>query len=85
MKTDERGYFDALTERVLGAVFEVSNTIARGWGRGVLCRYSRRRRAGRGVEMRPASLQRTHRAVSQLFASLGPDAVSARQFPETQG
>ena len=24
-------------------------------------------------------------AVSQLFASLGPDSVSARQFPETQG
>jgi len=23
MNTDERGYFDALTERVLGAVFEV--------------------------------------------------------------
>ena len=32
-----------------------------------------------------ASLQRTDRAVSQLFASLGPESVSARQLPETQG
>jgi hypothetical protein len=30
MNTDERGYFDALTERVLGAVFEVSNTLGAG-------------------------------------------------------
>ena len=28
---DERGYFDALTERVLGAVFEVSNTLGAGF------------------------------------------------------
>ena len=33
MNTDERGYFDALTERVLGAVFEVSNTL---WAPGLL-------------------------------------------------
>ena len=31
MKTDERGYFDALTERVLGAVFEVSHTLGAGF------------------------------------------------------
>src|SRR5262249_49063167 len=31
MDTDERGYFDALTERVLGAVFEVSNTLGAGF------------------------------------------------------
>ena len=30
MKTDERGYFDALAERVLGAVFEESNTLGAG-------------------------------------------------------
>jgi hypothetical protein len=28
MKTDERGYFDSLSERVLGAVIEVSKTLA---------------------------------------------------------
>ncbi len=31
MNTDERGFFDALTERVLGAVFEVSNTLGAGF------------------------------------------------------
>jgi hypothetical protein len=31
MNTDEHGYFDALTERVLGAVFEVSNTLGAGF------------------------------------------------------
>lgn len=31
MNTDERGCFDALTERVLGAVFEVSNTLGAGF------------------------------------------------------
>ena len=31
MNTDERGYFDALTERVLGAVFEVSNSLGAGF------------------------------------------------------
>ena len=31
MNTDERGYFDGLTERVLGSVFEVSNTLGAGF------------------------------------------------------
>jgi GxxExxY protein len=31
MNADERGYFDALTERLLGAVFEVSNTLGAGF------------------------------------------------------
>jgi GxxExxY protein len=31
MNTDERGYFDPLTDRVLGAVFEVSNTLGAGF------------------------------------------------------
>jgi hypothetical protein len=31
MNADERGYFEALTERVLGAVFEVSNTLSAGF------------------------------------------------------
>lgn len=31
MKTDEHGYLDALTERVLGAVFDVSNTLGAGF------------------------------------------------------
>ena len=31
MNTDEHGYFDSLTERVLGAIFEVSNTLGAGF------------------------------------------------------
>jgi GxxExxY protein len=31
MNTDERGFFDSLTERVLGAVFEVSHTLGAGF------------------------------------------------------
>ena len=31
MNTDERGYFDALTERVLASVFEVSNNLGAGF------------------------------------------------------
>ena len=31
MNTDKRGYCDALAERVLGAVFEVSNTLSAGF------------------------------------------------------
>jgi GxxExxY protein len=31
MNTDERGYFDALIEQMLGAVFEVSNTLGAGF------------------------------------------------------
>ena len=31
MNTDERRFFDSLTERVLGAVFEVSNTLGAGF------------------------------------------------------
>jgi len=29
MNTDEHGYLDSLTERVMAAVFEVSNTLGR--------------------------------------------------------
>lgn len=31
MNTDEHGFFDSLTERVLGAVLEVSNTLGAGF------------------------------------------------------
>ena len=31
MNKDEHGYYDSLTERVLGAVFEVSNTLGAGF------------------------------------------------------
>ena len=31
MNADDRGYFDSMTEQVLGAVFEVSNTLGAGF------------------------------------------------------
>lgn len=31
MNSDQRGFFDSLTERVLGVVFEVSNTLGVGF------------------------------------------------------
>ncbi len=43
MNTDEHGYFDRLTEQVLGAVFEVSNSLGAGFlekGYNVLCSMS---------------------------------------------
>jgi hypothetical protein len=73
MKTDERGYFDALTERALGAVFEVSNPLGAGFLERV---YQRALPHELLVE---EVLVRTDRAVSQRFASLGPESVSGRQ------
>ena len=35
MNADERRYFDSLTERVLGAIFEVANTLGAGFLRKV--------------------------------------------------
>jgi PD-(D/E)XK nuclease superfamily len=120
MKADERGYLDDLTGRLLGAVFEVSNTLGArdSWRRSTSVRCSTNSASGairaaaevsfpaayKGqavgkysadilveevpvieLKMCRAALQRTHRAVSHLFASLGPESVSARQFPETEG
>src|SRR5450756_336732 len=111
---------DSLTERVLGAVFEVTNTLGAGFldreslpasaaqrtrpsrhpgyrrsfiyshlqeslCRRILCRSARRRRVGGRAEMCGTALQRAHSAVSQLSASLRPDRLSSRQFPEAQG
>src|SRR5450756_3021078 len=108
---------DSLTERVLGAVFEVTNTLGAGFldreslpasaaqrtrpsrhpgyrrsfiyshlqeslCRRILCRSARRRRVGGRAEMCGTALQRAHSAVSQLSASLRPDRLSSRQFPE---
>ena len=73
MNSDQRGYFDALTERVLGAVFEVSNPLGAGFLERV---YQRALPHELLVE---EVLVRTNRAVSRRFASLGPEPVSARR------
>ena len=81
MNTDEHRYFDALTERVLGAVFEVSNTLGAGeYFADILVEDVL------VIELKlcRAPLPRTHRAMYQLFASIGPEPVSAGQFPETE-
>src|SRR5450759_1444435 len=115
----DKDKLDSLTERVLGAVFEVTNTLGAGFleeslpasaaqrtrpsrhpgyrrsfiyshlqeslCRRLLCRSARRRRVGGRAEMYGTALQRAHSAVSQLSASLRPDRLSSRQFPEAQG
>ena len=54
MNTDEHGYFDSLTQRVLGAVFEVANTLGAGFLEKVYERALLRELAVRGV---PAATQ----------------------------
>jgi GxxExxY protein len=49
MDTDEYGYLDSLTERVLGAIFEVSNTLDSGFLEKVYERALLRELALRGV------------------------------------
>src|SRR5664280_282529 len=109
---------DSLSERVLGAVFEVTNTLGAGFlekvyqrallrelglrgiracrrsfiyshlqgplCRRILCGSPRRRRVGSRTEMCGSVLQRAYCAVSQLSASLRPDRLSSRQFPEAE-
>jgi GxxExxY protein len=49
MNADERGFFDSLTERVLGSVFEVSNTLGAGFLEKVYERALLRELALRGI------------------------------------
>ena len=49
MNTDERGFNDPLTERVLGAVFEVSNALGTGFLEKVYERALLRELALRGI------------------------------------
>jgi GxxExxY protein len=49
MNTDEHGYLDSLTERVLAAVFEVSNTLGTGFLEKVYERALLRELALRGI------------------------------------
>jgi GxxExxY protein len=50
MNADERGFNDPLTERVLGAVFEVSNTLGAGFLEKVYERALLREFALRGIQ-----------------------------------
>jgi GxxExxY protein len=73
MNTDEHRYFDALTERVLGAVFEVSNTLGAGllekvYKRALLTEF--RIRGIRAVAEASLSVTYKGQRVGEYFADL---------------
>ena len=73
MNTDENGYLDSLTERVLGAVFEVSNTLGTGFLEKVYERALLRELAIRGIRATAqASLAVTYKGhhVGEYFADV---------------
>jgi GxxExxY protein len=73
MKTDERGFFDALTEQVLGAVFEVSNTLGAGFLEKVYHRALLRELRIRGIRAAAeASFTITYKghSVGEYFADI---------------
>lgn len=73
MNTDERGFNDPLTERVLGAVFEVSNTLGVGFLEKVYERALLREFALRGIQARAqASIPVMYKGycVGEYFADL---------------
>ena len=73
MNTDEHGYLDSLTERVLGAVFEVSNTLGAGFLEKVYEHALIRELALRGIRASAqASLAVTYKRqhVGEYFADI---------------
>jgi GxxExxY protein len=73
MNADERGFFDSLTERVLGAVLEVSNTLGAGFLEKVYERAQLRELGLRGIRaVTQASFVITYKdhCVGEYFADL---------------
>jgi GxxExxY protein len=73
MNTDERGFNDPLTERVLGAVFEVSNTLGVGFLEKVYERALLREFALRGIRataLASMSVMYKGYCVGEYFADL---------------
>ena len=73
MNADERGFFDSLTERVLGAVLEVSNTLGPGFLEKVYERALLRELGLRGIRATAqASLPVTYKGhyVGEYFADI---------------
>ncbi len=78
MATDERRFFDSLTERVLGAVLEVSNTLGAGYLEKVYERALLRELGLRGVRATAqASFPVTYKGhyVGEFFADLHVEDV----------
>ena len=73
MNTDERGSLDLLTERVLGAVFEVANTLGAGFLEKVYERALLKELGMRGIQAVPqASFAVTYKghSVGEYFADI---------------
>ena len=73
MKTDESGFLDSLTERVIGAVMEVSNTLGTGFLEKVYQRARLRELGLRGIwAVAEASFTVTYKGHSggEYFADL---------------
>ena len=73
MNADERGFFDSLTERVLGAIFEVSNTLGAGFLEKVYERTLLRELSLRGIRASTqASFAITYKGqyVGEYFADI---------------
>jgi len=71
MNADERRFFDSLTESVLGAIFEVANTLGAGFLEKV---YERALLRTPGVP--------TYCPMPELSARLGQESLSFGQFSE---
>jgi GxxExxY protein len=73
MDLDESGFSDSLTERVLGAVFEVSNTLGAGFLEKVYLHALVRELSLRGIQVRaqvPFSVMYKGHCVGDYFADL---------------
>ena len=73
MNTDKNGYYDSLTERVLGAVFEVSDTLGAGFLEKVYERALLRELSLRGIRATPqASIVVAYKShsVGEYFADI---------------
>ena len=73
MNTEEPGYFDSMTERVLGAVFEVSNTLGAGFLEKVYERALLRELGLRGIRAAaqvPFAVTYKGHSVGEYFADL---------------
>ena len=78
MKADEHRWFDELTERVLGAVFEVSNTLGAGFLEKVYQRalvHELRRRAIRAAVEVPFPVTYKGHVVGEYFADIVVEEV----------
>jgi GxxExxY protein len=78
LATDEHGYLDSLTERVLAAVFEVSNILGAGFLEKVYARALLRELALRGIRATAqASLAVTYKShpVGEYFADILVEGV----------